>query len=396
MSVRLFNFSAGPAICPLPVLEASAKALIDYRGSGVGIAEVSHRGVEFDGVLDELLLRVRKLMNVPATHEIAFFQGGATQLFTTIPMNFLKATADYIVTGEWAKKAAEAAKPYGHAKVIASSEDTKFDRIPTGWKASPEASYLHICTNNTIYGTRWSVIPQHPCLFADVSSEYMARPMEVSKFALIYGGAQKNLGPSGVVMAIVRKDLYERIGPQVPAIFNFKKMAEAKSCINTPPTFGIYILLETMRWIEAEGGIAAIERRNEAKAALIYGQIDKRPGFYKGTVSDKPNRSRMNITFTLPSEELTKAFLVLGEPKRLYGLKGYRTVGGIRASCYNAMPLEGCQALADHMDAFARHGVVAGCADAADGAIALEPVQPLGFAQDEEALIPSEVCSCAS
>ncbi len=355
MSTRLFNFSAGPAMLPLPVLEASAKALIDYQGSGVGIAEVSHRGAEFDGVLDELLARVRKLMNVPATHDIVFFQGGATQLFTTIPMNFLKATADYIVTGEWAKKAAEAAKPFGHAKVIASSEDTKFDRIPTGWKASIEASYLHICTNNTIYGTRWSQIPAHPCLFADVSSEFMARPMEVSKFALIYGGAQKNLGPSGVVMAIVRKDLYERIGAQVPGIFNFKKMAEAKSCINTPPTFGIYILLETMRWIEAEGEDRG-DREGAARARprSSSGQIDQRPGFYQGTVSDTPNRSRMNITFTLPTEALTAAFLAQGEPKRLYGLKGYRTVGGIRASCYNAMPLAGCQALADHMDAFAR------------------------------------------
>lgn len=354
MGQRLFNFSAGPAMLPLEVLEASAKALVDYQGTGVGIAEVSHRGTEFDGVLTEALARVRSLMQVPATHDIVFLQGGATQLFTTIPMNFLKGTADYIVTGEWAKKAAEAAKPYGTVRVLASSEATGFDRIPSGWQPSPEASYLHVCTNNTIYGTRWSTIPEHPCLIADVSSEFMARTMDVSRFALLYGGAQKNLGPSGLVVAIVRKDLYARIPPTVPAIFNFQKHAEAKSCLNTPPTFAIYILLETLRWIERQGGIAAIERRNEEKAQLIYSAIDRRPQFYRATVSDHVNRSRMNITFRLSSEPLTAQFLKEAEALRLYGLKGYRTVGGVRASVYNAMPVEGCQALAAHMDAFAR------------------------------------------
>ncbi len=357
MSNRLFNFSAGPAMLPLEVLEASAKALVDFKGTGVGIAEVSHRGKEFDGVLDEALALVRSLMAIPASHDVIFLQGGATQLFTTIPMNFLQGSADYVVTGEWAKKAAEAAKPYGAVQVLASSEATGFDRIPNGWTPSSGASYLHICTNNTIYGTRWSVIPQHPCLIADVSSEYMARVMDVSRFALIYGGAQKNLGPSGVVLAILRKDLYARIPKQVPGIFNFQKHAEAKSCLNTPPTFGIYMLLETFRWIERQGGIAAIERVNEQKAGLIYQAIDQRPDFYRATVSDTANRSRMNITFRLPDEPLTEAFLAEALKKKLYGLKGYRTVGGIRASTYNAMPLAGCQALADHMDAFARaHG----------------------------------------
>jgi len=354
MTQRVYNFSAGPAMLPLEVLEASAKALIDFQGKGFGIAEISHRGKEFDGVLDEALGLARSLMSIPASHDIVFLQGGATQLFTTIPMNFLQGSADFVVTGEWAKKAAEAAKAYGQVNLLASSEATYFDRIPTGWSANHTASYLHICTNNTIYGTRWSSIPSHPCLIADVSSEYMARTLDVSQYGLIYGGAQKNLGPAGVVMAIVRKDLYARIPKSVPGIFNFQKMAEAKSCMNTPPTFGIYMLLETFRWIQRQGGIPAIEARNEQKATLVYDAIDRRPDFYKATVSDVPNRSRMNITFRLPSEALTEAFLKLADQKKLIALKGYRTVGGIRASIYNAMPFAGCQLLAEHMDAFAQ------------------------------------------
>jgi phosphoserine aminotransferase len=354
MGERLYNFSAGPAMLPLEVLEASAKALVDYKGKGYGIAEVSHRGKDFDGVLDETISRCRSLMNIPDTYDVLFFQGGASQLFMTIPMNFLQGSADYIVTGEWAKKAAEAAKPHGKVNVPASSESTAFDRIPTGWKPNADASYLHICTNNTIYGTRWSSIPNHPCLFADVSSEFMSRVMDVSKFALLYGGAQKNLGPSGVVMVMVRKDLYPRIPKSVPTLFNFQKTAEAKSCINTPPTFGIYMLLETFRWLEKQGGIAAIEKRNEEKAALIYNAIDAAPDFYKGTVTDIPNRSRMNITFRLPSEEITDVFLKEAEKKNMVSLKGYRSVGGIRASVYNAMPVEGCAALAKHMAEFVK------------------------------------------
>ncbi len=357
MSNRVYNFAAGPAMLPLPVLEASARALVDFQGKGVGIAEVSHRGKEFDGVLDETIAKCRKLMAIPDTHDVLFLQGGATQLFSTIPWNFMQGSADYIVTGEWAKKAAEAAKPYGTVNVLATSEATGFDRIPTGWAPTAGASYLHICSNNTIYGTRWSQFPTHANLIADVSSEFMARPMEVSKFAMLYGGAQKNLGPAGVVLAIVRKDLYERIPKTVPGIFSFKKHAEAKSCLNTPPTFGIYILLETLRWIEGEGGIAAIEARNELKAKLIYDAIDSLSGFYKGTVTDVANRSRMNITFRLPSEELTDQFIKEAEKLKMVALKGYRTVGGIRASVYNAMPVAGCQALAEHMKAFAaKHG----------------------------------------
>jgi phosphoserine aminotransferase len=353
MPKRVFNFSAGPAMLPLEVLEASAKALVDYQGKGFGIAEISHRGKEFDAVVDEAIARCRSLLGVPDNYDVLFVQGGATQLFTTIPMNFLQGSADFIVTGEWAKKATEGAKPYGTVNVVASSESTNFDRIPTGWKPNANASYFHICSNNTIYGTRWSVFPEHPTLFVDASSEIMSRPMDVKKCALIYAGAQKNLGPSGVVLVIVRKDLYARIPKTVPGIFNFQKLAEAKSCLNTPPTFGIYMLLETFRWLDKQGGLAAMDKRNEQKAKLVYDAIDGHPDFYQGTVTDKPNRSRMNITFKLPSEELTDRFIKEAEKKNMIAMKGYRTVGGIRASTYNAMPVEGCEALAQHMKAFA-------------------------------------------
>lgn len=352
MGKRVYNFSAGPAMLPLEVLEASAKALVDYQGKGYGIAEISHRSKDFDAVMDETKSRARSLMGIPDGYDVVFSQGGASQLFITIPWNFLQGSADFVVTGEWAKKAAEAAKPYGTVNVLASSESTGFDRIPTGWKTTPGASYLHICTNNTIYGTRWSTMPEPPVLFADMSSEFMARVVDVRKFALIYGGAQKNLGPSGVCMSIVRKDLYAKINKSVPKLFNYQVLAEQDSRINTPPTFGIYMLLETFRWIEKQGGIKGIEARNEEKAKLIYDAIDRAPDFYKGTVSDLPNRSRMNITYRLPNDELTDKFIKEAEKKGMTALKGYRTVGGIRASTYNAMPVEGCAALAKHMNEF--------------------------------------------
>jgi phosphoserine aminotransferase len=356
MSNRVFNFAAGPAMLPTEVLEASAKALVDYQGKGFGIAECSHRGKEFDGVLDEAIDRCKKLLSVPDTHDILFLQGGATQLFNTIPMNFLTGPADYVVGGEWSKKAASAAQgAYGEKiRVIGNSESTNFDRPPTGWKADPNASYLHVCSNETVHGHRLAEWPEHATLVVDASSEMMSRPHPVSRTAVIYAGAQKNLGPSGVVLAIVRKDLYDRIGKGVPKIFSFKAHAEAKSCLNTPPTFGIYFLLETFRWLDAQGGLAAMEKRNAEKAALIYGAIDASGGYYKGTVADKAARSHMNVTYTLPSEELTDKFVKEASKAGMVALKGYRTVGGIRASIYNAMPVAGCKALADFMGTFAK------------------------------------------
>jgi phosphoserine aminotransferase len=355
---RLFNFSAGPAVLPHEVLEASARALVDFNGMGAGIAELSHRGPEFDAVLDEAIARCRSLMGIPNEYDVLFLQGGATQLFSTIPMNFLRRSADIIHTGEWTKKAIEAARAYGQVNVVGSSEATGFDRLPDAWEPTSDASYLYVCSNETIFGTRWATFPRHPNLIADVSSEFMARPIDVRQFAMLFGGAQKNLGPAGVVLAIVRRDLYARIPPEVPAVFSFEAHARAKSCLNTPPTFGIYMLLETLRWLERQGGLEAMERRNDAKAQLVYDVLDSLPEFYAGTVHDRPeHRSRMNVTFKLPSEDLTGRFLQAAEANGMIGLKGYRSVGGIRASIYNAMPVEGCAALAAHMRDFAaRYG----------------------------------------
>jgi phosphoserine aminotransferase len=356
MTKRVFNFSAGPAMLPTEVLEASAQALVDYKGKGFGIAECSHRGKEFDEVLDEAIARCRKLLDVPESHDVLFLQGGATQLFVTIPMNFLTGPADYVVSGEWSKKAADGAKGlYGDKiRVIASSESTNFDRPPTGWSADPNASYLHVCSNETVHGHRLTEWPSHNTLVVDASSEMMSRPHPIARTALVYAGAQKNLGPAGTVLTIVRKDLYERITKSVPKIFSFKALAEAKSCLNTPPTFGVYVLLETFRWLEKQGGLAAIEKRNAEKAQLIYDAVDSSGGFYAGTVADKTARSHMNVTFRLPSEELTEKFLKEASGKGLVALKGYRTVGGIRASIYNAMPVEGCKLLAEQMRSFAK------------------------------------------
>src|SRR6266700_425099 len=356
MSNRVFNFSAGPAMLPVEVLEASAKALVDYQGKGFGIAECSHRGKEFDGVLDEAIAKCRSLLDIPESHDVLFLQGGATQLFNTIPMNFLTGPADYVVSGEWSKKAASAAQAaYGDKiRVIASSESTKFDRPPTGWTADPSASYLHVCSNETVHGHRLAEWPEHASLIVDSSSEMMSRPHPISRCALVYAGAQKNLGPAGVVLTIVRKDLYPRIAKSVPKIFSFSALAEAKSCLNTPPTFGVYFLLETFKWMENQGGLAAIEKRNTEKATLIYDAIDGSGGFYKGTVSDKAARSHMNLTFLLPNEEITEKFVKDASKNGMVALKGYRTVGGIRASMYNAMPVAGARALADFMKSFAK------------------------------------------
>jgi phosphoserine aminotransferase len=356
MTKRVFNFSAGPAMLPLEVLEASARALVDYQGKGYGIAECSHRGKEFDGVLDEALALVRKLLDVPESHDILFLQGGATQLFAIIPMNFLSGPADYVVGGEWSKKAVDMAKPIAGDKlrVVATSEASQFAGPPTGWTADPNASYLHVCSNETVHGHRLAEWPQHANLIVDSSSEMMSRPHPIARTAMVYAGAQKNLGASGTVLAIIRKDLYDRIPKNVSKIFNLKAHAEAKSCLNTPPTFGVYMLLENFRWMDRQGGLAALEKVNDAKAKVIYDAIDGSGGFYTGTVTDKTARSHMNVTFRLPSEELTDKLIKEASGKGLVALKGYRTVGGIRASIYNAMPLEGCQALAEQMKSFAK------------------------------------------
>jgi phosphoserine aminotransferase len=355
MSHRIFNFSAGPAMLPTEVLEKSATALVDYQGKGFGIAEVSHRGKEFEAVLDEAITRCKQLLGLGDTHDVLFMQGGATQMFTVIPMNFLHTSADYLVGGEWSKKAVSIGKEVGTINVVASSEASNFDHSPASgdWKLSDKADYFHVCTNETVHGHRLPVWPKHPNLIVDASSEFMSRPHPVKDCALVYGGAQKNLGPSGVVLVIVRKDLYPKQKKTPSKLWSFKDEAENKSMLNTPPTFGIYVLLEIFRWLEAQGGLAAMEKRNATKAGLIYSVIDASNGFYKGTVSNKEQRSHMNLTYRLPSEELTEEFIKTASKNGMIGMKGYRTVGGIRASAYNAMPVEGCQALAQHMKDFA-------------------------------------------
>lgn len=359
--MRLFNFSAGPATLPPPVLDATARALVDYGGMGAGIAELSHRGPELDAVFDETTARLRAILDVPDEYDVLYLHGGATQLFATIPMCFLREQADYVLSGEWSVKAAETARYYGRVNVVGTSEPTGFDRIPTGWQPTPGADYLFVCSNETISGARWSTLPEHPALVVDASSELLARPLDVSKLALLFGGAQKNLGPAGLVLAIVRRDLYDRVPPTVPPIFDFRAHAKAGSRLNTPPTLAVYMLLETLRWIEREGGLAEIERRNEQKAALLYDAIDDLSDFYQPVVTDRANRSRMNVTFRLPTEELTARFVRAAEARGMIGLKGYRTVGGIRASIYNAMPVAGCAALAELMRDFAElHRVVSG------------------------------------
>ena len=355
MSHRIFNFSAGPAMLPTEALEKSADALLDYQGKGFGIAEVSHRGKEFDGVVDETITRCKQLLGLGDTHDVLFLQGGATQLFTTIPMNFLHTSADYLVSGEWSKKAASFGKEIGKINVVATSESTNFDHAPSQseWKLGSDSDYFHVCTNETVHGHRLPAWPKHPNLVVDASSEFMSRPHPVGDCALVYGGAQKNLGPSGLVLAIVRKDLYAKQKKTPSKLWSFKDQAENKSMINTPPTFGVYILLEVFRWIEAQGGLAGMEKRNTTKAKLVYDAIDNSNGFYKGTVSVKEQRSHMNVTYRLPTEELTDEFVKTAAKNGMYGLKGYRTVGGIRASIYNAMPVEGCQTLASFMKDFA-------------------------------------------
>jgi phosphoserine aminotransferase len=355
MSHRIFNFSAGPAMLPTEVLEKSAAALLDYQGKGFGIGEVSHRGKEFEAVNDEAITRCKQLLGLGDAHDVVFLQGGATQLFTVIPMNFLHAGADYLSSGEWSKKAVSFGKEVGKINVVASSEASNFDHspLPSEWKLSSDADYFHVCSNETVHGHRLPVWPKHPNLIVDASSEFMSRPHPASDCALVYGGAQKNLGPAGVVLAIVRKDLYAKQKKTPSKLWSFKEQAENKSMVNTPPTFGVYILLEVFRWLEAQGGLAAMEKRNATKAGLIYDTIDNSNGFYKGTVSIKDQRSHMNVTYRMPSEELTDEFVKTATKNGMIGLKGYRTVGGIRASIYNAMPVEGCQALAQYMKDFA-------------------------------------------
>ncbi|MDZ4675059.1 MAG: 3-phosphoserine/phosphohydroxythreonine transaminase, partial [Gemmatimonadota bacterium] len=353
------NFGAGPGVLPEPVLEQARQDLWDVGGSGIGIMEHSHRGKLFDRIILEAEADCRSLAGIPDDYEILFLQGGASQQFAQVPMNFLAggATADYLVTGVWSQKAVKEAKSIGTTHIAATGEAEAFTRIPdpgmVHWSAAPV--YAHLTTNNTIYGTQWAAEPEVPAgvpLMADASSDMFSRPIDVSRYGMIYAGAQKNLGPSGVVLVIIRKDLVEKAASNIPLIFQYRTHAKERSLYNTPPTFGIYMMGLVFKWIQAAGGLAAMGQRNEAKAAVLYQALDA-SAFYS-TAVESGSRSRMNVCFRTPSEELDARFVAEATKAGLDGLKGHRSAGGMRASIYNACPAASVAALAAFMQEFER------------------------------------------
>lgn len=356
---QIFNFSAGPAVLPKPVLERAQAEMLDWHGSGMSVMEMSHRGKEFTSILEKTEADLRTLLNIPSNYKVLFLQGGAIAENAIIPLNLLNGgEADYVVTGSWSKRSVDDAKAYGKINVVASSEADKFTYVPdySSWKLNKNAAYLHICTNETINGVEFDGLPDagDVPIVADMSSHILSRPIDVSKYGVIYGGAQKNIGPAGLCIVIVREDLLDRASKLTPAVFNWKTQAENHSMINTPPTYSIYIAGLVFEWLLAQGGVAAIEQKNIAKAKLLYDYIDS-TDFYANNIAIN-NRSRMNIPFILRDESLNDAFLKGAEANGLLQLKGHRMVGGMRASIYNAMPIEGVQALVSYMKDFeSRH-----------------------------------------
>jgi len=357
-TTRIFNFSAGPAVLPVEVLEQAQRDLISLPGVGMSILEISHRSKPFDEVIEGCEADLRTLAGIPKDYHVLFLQGGASLQFSMVPMNLLSAqtSADYIVTGAWSQKAVKEAKRVGGAKIAASTESENFARIPRQQelKLDPGAAYVHYTTNNTIFGTEFNYVPDVGSvpLVADASSDIFSGPIDVPKFGLIYAGAQKNLAPAGLTLVIVRDDLVKRTPSSLPTMLQYGVHAENKSMYNTPPVFAIYIMRLVLAWLIKLGGLAAIDRRNARKADKLYAEID-RTGFYRGHAS-KDSRSRMNVTFRLPSEDLEKAFIKEATSAGLDGLKGHRSVGGLRASIYNAFPEEGVDALVQFMAEFQR------------------------------------------
>ena len=356
---RIFNFSAGPAVLPEDVLRRAQEALWDIGGAGFGIAECSHRGPEFTAVLEEAEANIRELASIPGDYAILFLQGGASLQFAMAPMNFLSGgkTADYINTGSWSKKAIAEAKLFGNVHVAGSSEDENFSYIPAAdaIRNSPDPAYVHFTSNNTIFGTQWRSEPEVPSgvpRFCDASSDIFSRPIDVTKYGLIYAGAQKNLGPAGVTLVIVRQDLVESAPSGLPSMLQYRNHVKNGSCYNTPPVFGIYVVSEVIKWIKGLGGLGAMAEHNRDKAQLIYDVLDD-SDFYQPT-AHPDSRSHMNVCFRSPAEELDAKFIKEAKAKGLAGLKGHRSVGGMRASIYNAFPREGCEALVSFMKEFER------------------------------------------
>ncbi len=359
--MTIYNFSAGPAVLPKAVLQQVQAEMVDWHGSGMSVMEMSHRGKEFMGIAAAAEADLREVMGIPANYKVLFLQGGASSQFAMVPMNLLrgKASADYLNTGEWSKKAIKEAKKYGAVNVVATSEDKNFSYAPAfdTWKRDANAAYLHYTPNETIGGVEIFDIPDSgdTPLVADMSSTILSRPMDVSKFGLIYAGAQKNIGPAGLTIVIVREDLIGETLKGTPTMFDYKTHADNESMYNTPPTFGMYTAGLVFKWLQSNGGLTAMEKTNREKAGLLYSKLDS-TGFYNSPVAPA-NRSLMNIPFTLADAALDDAFLKGAKEANLLQLKGHRSVGGMRASIYNAMPLAGVQALVAYMNDFEKsHG----------------------------------------
>ena len=353
---RVYNFSAGPAVLAEEVLQEAADEMLDYRGTGMSVMEMSHRSKAYDEIIKTAEADLRDLMNIPDNYKVLFLQGGASQQFAMIPMNLMKnGVADYIVTGQWAKKAYTEACKYGKANKIASSEDKTFSYIPdcSDLPIDEDADYVYICENNTIYGTKYKTLPntKGKTLVADVSSCFLSEPVDVTKYGVIYGGVQKNIGPAGVVIVIIREDLIpESVDEKVPTMLQYKIHADAQSLYNTPPAYGIYICGKVFKWLKKMGGLEVMKQRNEEKAKILYDFLDSSK-LFKGTVR-KEDRSLMNVPFVTGSDELDAKFVKEAKEAGLENLKGHRTVGGMRASIYNAMPKAGVEKLVEFMKKF--------------------------------------------
>jgi phosphoserine aminotransferase len=356
---RVHNFNAGPAVLPLPVLQQVQVELLDYRGTGMSIMEMSHRSSAFEALMGETEQDLRELMGVPEDYKVLFQQGGASLQFGMLPMNLRPAgaSADYIVNGAWGKAALKDAQKLGATRVAGSSESTNFDRVPGLLDLDPTAAYLHYTSNETIHGVQWQQEPhllaQGVPLVCDMSSDFLSRQVHVDRYALIYAGAQKNAGPAGVTMVILRPDLLEKVPDGLPVMLDYRVQVSGGSMHNTPPCFAIYVVGLVLKWLKGEGGLEAIAARNQEKAGLVYSAIDESGGFYRGH-AQPGSRSLMNVTFRLPGEELEKSFVKEAERDGLVGLKGHRSVGGLRASLYNALPLESARILAQFMREFQR------------------------------------------
>ena len=358
---REYNFSAGPAVLPEEVLREAAEEMLDYRGTGMSVMEMSHRSKAYDTIIKEAEADLRELMGIPDNYKVLFLQGGASQQFAMIPMNLMKQkVADYIVTGQWAKKAYQEAAKYGKANKIASSEDKTFSYIPdcSDLPISEDADYVYICENNTIYGTKFKELPntKGKTLVADVSSCFLSEPVDVTKYGLLYGGVQKNIGPAGVVIVIIREDLItEDVLPGTPTMLQYKTHADAESLYNTPPAYGIYICGKVFKWLKKMGGLSVMQERNEKKAKILYDFLDESK-LFRGTV-EKKDRSLMNVPFVTGDADLDAKFVKEAQEAGFENLKGHRSVGGMRASIYNAMPTEGVEALVEFMKKFEKENL---------------------------------------